>query len=50
MYILCYNVYNLWITTFYRIVNVTLRYKASIPISAFSIKDRQGILISKTIT
>ncbi|GBB89735.1 hypothetical protein RclHR1_16510004 [Rhizophagus clarus] len=31
------------------IVNVTSRYKASIPIGAYSVKDREGILTSKTI-
>src|ERR1044072_712443 len=32
------------------IVDVASRYKASIPIGAYSVKDRQGILTSKTIT
>src|SRR6266480_7644730 len=31
------------------IVDVASRYKASIPIGAYSVKDRQGILTSKTI-
>ncbi len=31
------------------IVNVASRYKVSIPIGAYSVKDRQGILTSKTI-
>ena len=31
------------------VVDVASRYKASIPISAYSIKDREGILTSKTI-
>ena len=31
------------------IVDVASRYKASVPIGAYSVKDRQGILTSKTI-
>ena len=31
------------------IVDVALRYKASVPIGAYSVKDKQGILTSKTI-
>src|ERR1041385_3000871 len=31
------------------VVNVASRYKVSIPIGAYSVKDRQGILTSKTI-
>jgi hypothetical protein len=31
------------------VVDVALRYKVSIPIGAYSVKDRQGILTSKTI-
>jgi len=31
------------------IVDVASRYKASIPIGAYSVKDKQGILTSKTI-
>ena len=37
-YLFCFN-----------IVDVASRYKASIPIGAYSVKDRQGILTSKTI-
>jgi hypothetical protein len=31
------------------VVDVASRYKVSIPIGAYSVKDRQGILTSKTI-
>ena len=31
------------------IVDVASRYKASVPIGAYSVKDRLGILTSKTI-
>ena len=31
------------------VVDVASRYKASVPIGAYSVKDRQGILTSKTI-
>ena len=31
------------------VVNIALRYKASIPIGARSVRDRQGILTSHTI-
>src|SRR5437764_1502393 len=37
-YLFCFN-----------IVDVASRYKASVPIGAYSVKDRQGILTSKTI-
>ena len=37
-YLFCFNV-----------VDVASRYKVSIPISAYSVKDREGILTSKTI-
>ena len=41
-----------WITYLFcfNIVNVALRYKASVSIDAYSVKDRQRILTSKTIT
>ncbi|GBB98499.1 hypothetical protein RclHR1_32400002 [Rhizophagus clarus] len=40
-----------WITYLFclNIVDVASRYKVSIPIGAYSVKDRQGILTSKTI-
>jgi hypothetical protein len=40
-----------WVTYLFclNVVDVALRYKVSIPIGAYSVKDRQGILTSKTI-
>ncbi|GET02650.1 hypothetical protein RCL_jg13810.t1 [Rhizophagus clarus] len=35
--------------SFCKVVDVASRYKASIPIGAYSVKDREGILTSKTI-